>query len=144
MKNLRSGPNVGLVFKRKMLWQRVLAAPSLTTGLTEVKKRKKPRSGTNSTGSAGTGSSAGTLVAEGEMYSPATHCNSLKSDMSVTFFSERCEPNVGFVLKNVATETSGSPVALPTITEISEFVMPHSLRALVDKYLQIILPWHLT
>eukprot|EP00831_Metopus_contortus_P040591 TRINITY_DN3180_c0_g1_i1.p1 TRINITY_DN3180_c0_g1~~TRINITY_DN3180_c0_g1_i1.p1 ORF type:complete len:413 (-),score=33.46 TRINITY_DN3180_c0_g1_i1:239-1477(-) len=53
--------------------------PNLTA-LTKIKKIKKPRSGTNSTGS------AGTLVAEGEMYSPATHCNSLKLDMSITFF----------------------------------------------------------
>ena len=78
-------------------------------------KEKNPRSGTSSTGSAGTGSSGGTLVAAGEMYSPATHCNSIKSDMSVTFFSERamrCEPNVGLALKNVMAETSVSPVVI--------------------------------
>ena len=40
--------------------------------------------------SAGTRSSGGSLVAAGEMYLPATHCNSLELGMSVTFFlSER-------------------------------------------------------
>ncbi|MBN2642675.1 MAG: hypothetical protein JXR78_13560 [Victivallales bacterium] len=34
----------------------------------ELKKRKNRRSSINSTGSAGTGSSGGTLVAAGEMY----------------------------------------------------------------------------